>query len=294
MLVDTLTTMRSRRDILHGWINGLDAEGRLHGSCFTISTPTGRARHSVIVNVPSAKAAHGKEMRSLFVASPGHKIVGADSAGNQMRALCHYLKNDEFTELILNGDIHQANADILNDVVEKKIDRNVAKPFIYAFLFGGGGEKLGLILTGVRDSRIGNIAKEAFVQRVPGLNDFIQKVLKQYDETQMTGKPYVLGADGRRIYCDSAHKALNYLLQSFEALSCKAALSHFMRVMKERNIPYRPLIWYHDEMEFETPDEYAEVAREVAVDAFREGGKIFNIMILDGAGKIGNDWYEVH
>jgi DNA polymerase-1 len=294
MLVDELTTIRSRRDILKGWLEGITETRRIHGSCFTIATPTGRARHSNIVNVPSAKAALGKEIRSLFITEPGYKIIGADSAGNQFRALCHYLKNEEYTQLVLNGDVHTRHAEILSDIIESEVPREIAKPFIYAFLFGAGGEKLGLILTGVRNATLGKKAKDNFIKRIPGLEALIKKINKIYDETSQGGQAWIPGADGRKIYCDSKHKALNYLFQSFEAVTCKAALSYFMRKMKEEGIPYRPLIWYHDEMEVEVLEEYAEITREIAIEAFRDGGKEFGINLLDGSGKIGDNWYEVH
>ncbi len=144
MLIDKYYTTRSRHSILSGWVEGLDEQDKIHGSCFTIATPTGRARHSGIVNVPSADAAWGADIRKLFVASPGYTIIGADSSGNQFRALCHYLRNDEYTNEVLNGDVHQKNADVLSAIMAEEqknfpkviknvtVSRKTAKPFIYA------------------------------------------------------------------------------------------------------------------------------------------------------------------
>jgi DNA polymerase-1 len=298
LLVDELTTTRSRRDILRGWLENLDENDRLHGSCFTIATPTGRARHATIVNVPSgdAKTKWGKEIRSLFITRSGYKVVGADSSGNQFRALCHYLKNPAYTDIVLNGDIHQENANVLSAIVKAIVPRSIAKPFIYAYLFGAGNEKAALIVIGKRDAKVGKKLKAEFAEKVPGLKDLLDKIKAIYEKTAGADerRAWIPGADGRKIYCDSPHKALNYLLQSFEAISCKAAVAYFMKKMKEEKIPYDPLIFYHDEFEFECLEEYAERGREIAVEAFKEAGKVFGMMILDGAGKIGNNWYEVH
>lgn len=136
--------------------------------------------------------------------------------------------------------------------------------------------------------------KNEFIKRVPGLAELTDKINKIYFKTRQTGWPYILGVDGRRIYCDSAHKALNYLLQSFEAISCKAAVAYHIRKLEEEDIPYNPLIWYHDEHEIEVPEQFAERAKELAIEAYREAGKVFGMMILDGAGKIGDTWYDVH
>jgi DNA polymerase I-like protein with 3'-5' exonuclease and polymerase domains len=54
------------------------------------------------------------------------------------------------------------------------------------------------------------------------------------------------------------------------------------------------LIFYHDEIEFEVPTEYAERASAIAKKAFQDGPKLFGVDIMDGESKIGNNWYDVH
>jgi DNA polymerase I-like protein with 3'-5' exonuclease and polymerase domains len=301
-IINDYTTTKSRAGILRTWLESLDAESRLHGSCFTFATPTGRARHNLLVNTPGADKPWGKEIRSLFRATPGKRIIGADSSGNQFRALCHYLQNDEYTNLVLTGDVHQKNADVLTAILremkvlkaDQEVLRKTAKPFIYAFLFGAGGEKLALIVLGKRDKKIGNKLKSEFIKRVPGLEPLVEKLTKIYYKTEQQGDAYVPGIDGSRIYCDSGHKALNYLLQRFEAISCKAAVAYMAEKMEKENIPYEPLIWYHDEFEIETDEEYAQRGLDISIEAYRESGKPFGMLILDGAGKIGDSWYDVH
>lgn len=302
LLLDQYYTSRSRHDILTGWIESLDSNDRLHGDCFTIATPTGRARHSNIVNVPGAKSVWGKEMRSLFITEPGWKIIGADSSGNQFRALCHYLKNEEYTNEVLNGDVHQKNADVLTAILREEkelgplesLPRATAKPFIYAYLFGAGGEKVALILTGKRNAKLGNKIKAEFAKRVPGLKELNDKIQRIYHQTESMGKGYIPALDGRKVYSESAHKCLNYLLQSAEAITCKAAVSVIMKKLDEANIPWRPLIFYHDEVEFEVPEEFVDQAMAISKEAFRDAPKIFNVQIMDGEAKVGNTWYDVH
>lgn len=98
MMVDKYYTLRSRYSIVEGLVNSIDSNGRVHGTCFTIATPTSRARHNGIVNIPGADALYGKRIRSLFIASEGYKVIGADSSGNQMRASKAYVKLCEFGE----------------------------------------------------------------------------------------------------------------------------------------------------------------------------------------------------
>jgi DNA polymerase I len=161
-------------------------------------------------------------------------------------------------------------------------------------LFGGGGEKLSLIVTGKRDKKLGDKVKLEFAKRIPGLHELITKINEIYHKTEYRGKAWIPALDGRKVYCESPHKALNYLLQSFEAITCKAATAYTYLKLKEENIPFNPLIFYHDEIEFEVPEEYAEKASQIAREGFRDAAKVFDVFILDGESKIGNSWYDVH
>ena len=297
-LIDEYTTIRARHSIVKTWVEeNITENNRLHGDCFVIGTPTGRARHSIIANIPKGSTAYGKEVKELFTTLPGYKIVGADSASNQARALAHYLDNPAFTDTIINGDIHSMNRDILESIVGKmKGDaRDKAKKFYYAFLFGGGGGKLALIITDKRDVKLGSEIKEKFLKSIPGLKELISKLEKQFKLSKLkTKKSYILALDGRPIYVPSEHKALNYLLQSAEKITCSAAIHLAVKWLEEAKIDYQPLIMYHDEIEIMVREDQAEEASRLCKLAFAEGPKIFGVTIMDGDSKIGNNWYEVH
>ena len=64
--------------------------------------------------------------------------------------------------------------------------------------------------------------------------------------------------------------------------------------MKKEKIPYQPLIFMHDELDYMLPDEYAERAAELGKLAFGAGPKLFGITIMDGEAKIGMNWKECH
>ena len=288
-LIDTYTTTKSRLGILNGWIKNVDEDGRLRGDMFVIGTPTGRSRHKIVVNVPGSDAAWGKEMRSLFGCERGYKVVGADSSGNQFRALCHYIKDQDFTDEVINGDVHQKNADILG------CKRSTAKPWIYAFLFGAGLEKLGLILTGVRNKKAGGESRAKFAAAIPGfkrLTDRLMEIVKMCEHRKERAS--IPAIDGRRIYLDSGHKALNYLLQSMEAVTCKGAYVYAMHKMRAEGIEVRPMVLYHDEFQLSVREDQVERAMEIAAESFREAPKAFGVTCMDGEAMSGDNWYETH
>lgn len=292
-------TAKSRYGILKTWLENVDDEGRLHGECMVIGTPSMRARHSVIVNVPSADSAWGPEMRKLFISKPGWTLVGCDSAGNQARGLAHYLGDEQFISTLLHGDIHQHNADILTEVlkdmgVEYVVKRSQAKRILYAFLFGASGWKLWSYIFGTIDIKNGNKLKNGFIKAVPGFKALIDKLQNIFGSTSKSGFGYIPSIAGNRIYVDSTHKLLVYLLQACEKVTCSAALMTAMVNLEKENIPYIPVMFMHDEIDFIVPDEHAARAAEIGKAAFMEAPKLFGVQIMDGDAKIGQNWYEIH
>jgi DNA polymerase-1 len=339
-------TTASRASILRNWINGVDAEGNVHGSCFTIGTPSMRARHSGIVNVPSADSVWGKEMRQLFTCKPGEKLVGCDSSGNQARGLAHYLKSEEYVKLLLEGDVHTFNFELLDEVCNKlgiswtdnildstddyplkkknvtrlkrfllkkgasweeylKTKRPIAKAIkgakrakakrvLYATLFGAAGLKVCGYVLGHQDKDLGDKIKKGFLKGTPGFADLMDTLNRIYGNTLKTGKGYIPGLGGNKIFCDSPHKLLVYLLQACEKATCGAAIMLTMQRLREEGIPFIPAIMMHDEFQIRVPEMFAERAAEIGVQAFKDGPRLFGITIMDGSASTGFNWYDTH
>ena len=298
-LYNDFKSMKSRHDILKTWLEEVDENGRLHGDSMLIGTPSMRVRHQIIVNVPTPEKPLGKEFRELFIGIPGWKLIGADSAGNQARGLAFYLKDPEFIDVILNKDIHNYNMDKLNDVLEdmgygRPVERGQAKRILYAFLFGASGMKLWSYVFGVAKIKEGNALKRGFLKAVPGFKNLIDKLENIYGATSRDGYGYIPSHAGNRIYVDSFHKLLVYLLQSLEKITCSTSTMITMQRLEAEQIPYQPLIYYHDEIDFMVPEDYAERSAEIAKQAFVDGPKMYDINIMDGDSKIGDSWYEIH
>jgi DNA polymerase-1 len=295
---DFLTT-KSRHSIVTTWLENVDERGNLHGDSMLVGTPSMRTRHSIIVNVPTANSKWGKEMRSLFKCDEGWILVGSDSAGNQARGLAHYLGDKEFIDTLLNGDIHQYNADKLTAVlksigVDHTVPRSDAKRVLYSFLFGAAGAKMWSYLFKTQNQVLGNKLKLGFTKAVPGFADLVKKLNNIYFKTSQLGYGYIPSIAGNRIYVDSSHKLLVYLLQSLEKITCATALRLTAERLTEAKIPYKPCVFYHDELDFQVPLGYEQQAAEIAKQAFIDGPKIFGVEIMDGESKIGKNWYEIH
>ena len=283
-MIDDYYTLRNRRSVIEGWLTTSNG-GRLRGNMWTIGTPTFRCRHEVIVNLPAVTAPWGRELRELFRADAGERLVGADSSGNQLRGLCHYVSNPEFTREVIYGDQHQRNADALG------CSRPIAKSYLYAYLFGAGDAKLGQVLTGKANPSVGKKSRDDFAKGIKGLGELKQKL--SYIWKANNG--HFPALDGRPVFCPAEHQALNYLLQSAEGITCKAALSYAMRKIKDEGLRAKPRLFYHDEIAYTSHVDDAERVGEILQEAFREAPKEFKVTCMDGGDPVIGDTYaDVH
>ena len=263
--------------------NGLWA--RVHGSVITNGTITGRMSHRDpnMAQVPSLASPYGKECRSCWTVPRGHKLVGIDASGLELRMLAHYLNDKEFTNDIINGDIHTANQ---NRAGLKS--RNQAKTFIYAFLYGAGDAKIGGIVGGSKGE--GRRIKQSFLSNFGTLKTFRNRITR---EAEQNG--FIKGLDGRKIFIRSSHAALNSLLQGAGAIVMKRALIILDELIQENNLTATCVANVHDEWQVEVIEEQAEQLGQLGVDAIRAAGVYYNLNCpLDGEYKVGGNWSETH
>jgi DNA polymerase-1 len=288
-MISEYYTLRNRSSVIKGWLEVL-SNGRIHGNMWTIGTQTFRCRHEVIVNLPGVNAPWGKELRELFIPDDNWKVVGADSSGNQLRGLCHYVGNDEFTNEVIYGDQHQRNADALG------CSRPIAKNYLYAYLFGAGDAKLGSILTGKPNANAGKKSREDFAKGIKGLAELKNRLGDVWRSTQYaTGEGWFPGLDGRPVFVSGEYQALNYLLQTAEGITCKSALSYAMNKIDEEGLRAEPRLFYHDEIAYVAHPDDADRVGEILQESFKEGPKMFGVTCMEGGDYvIGSSYADVH
>jgi len=306
--------LKSRRDIIRGWLSNCTFDGncfRVHGTSNVIGTPSMRATHNIIVNVPRVTSKYGSEMRSLFRSLDGWVQIGADSTSNQLRGLCYYLGDEDYTKLVMTGDVHTYHENIVNDIIQQLLNmppsctRDDAKRLIYALLFGCGDLKTALYTIHRPDEDAGKIIKSSFLTRVAGIDSLLRRlkaeskrnVFNGYLEGRRTGAygyHYLNGLGGNRLYTNDSNTHLCYLLQAFEKATTSTAISWLRKALRDEGIPYVPLIYMHDEVQFMTPEMYADRARELGALAFKEGPKLAGVDIMDGVAKVGRNWKDCH
>ncbi len=228
-------------------------------------------------------------MRSLFIPRPGYKLVGHDASGIQLRMLAHYMDDPIFTNEILSGDIHE-----FNQRAAGLPNRDAAKTFIYAFIFGAGDGKLGSIIGG--SAQDGATLRRKFLLALPNLEKLIKRVKRA------SSKGWLKGLDGRRLIMRRgpdgrvmAHKALNVLLQGGEAVVMKQSCNMLWEAVAANDVIAHKVLDMHDEGQSEVLPEHIELYSELAVQSIIQAGEHFNLNIpLDAEAKVGMNLAETH
>ena len=270
---------------IESWLEAVKSDGRVHGRVITNGAVTGRMTHHSpnMAQVPNSGAVYGPECRALWTVEKGNKLVGIDASGLELRMLAHYMKDDEYTNEVVSGDIHTANQKAAG--LET---RNQAKTFIYAFLYGAGAAKIGTIVGG--SSKEGQKLIDSFLQNTPRLAQLKKDVARAYAE-----KGWVRGLDKRKLLVRSEHSALNTLLQGAGAIVMKQALILLSERLKSENIYHKFCANVHDEWQIETKEELAETVGQYGVWAIEEAGKVLEMRCpLTGEYRTGLTWKDTH
>jgi len=269
---------------VESWVDHADHSDRVHGKVITNGAITGRMTHSKpnMAQVPNLGSPFGKECRSCWTVEDGNVLVGADASGLELRMLAHYMRDPEYTKEILEGDIHTKNMKAAG-----LTNRDQAKTFIYAFLYGAGPAKIGSIVGG--GEKEGRQLIQSFLSNTPALKALRSKVDK------VSEQGWLPGLDGRHLLVRSQHAALNTLLQGAGAIVMKKSLILLTEKLKCDRILGSFVANVHDEWQIETTKEHAESVGEASVQAIRDAGLALELRCpLDGEFKIGTNWASTH
>jgi DNA polymerase I len=137
-------------------------------------------------------------------------------------------------------------------------DRDTAKTFIYALLYGAGAGKIGSIIGVILQTEGHRLHGTTFFRKTPALERLKEIV------TGAAARGWIRGLDGRHIMVRSEHAALNSLLQGAGAIVMKKALVILHEKLKCGIINASFCANVHDEWQIEVPQEDAERVGKMA------------------------------
>jgi DNA polymerase I-like protein with 3'-5' exonuclease and polymerase domains len=278
--------LQKRAVMVESWIDACDENNKVHGKVMTLRTVTGRMAHNSpnMAQVPATYSPYGKECRSLWTVSDTtkYKLVGTDASGLELRCLAHYLNDVSYTDEILNGDIHTKNMELAGIK-----NRDQAKTFIYAFLYGAGPDKIGKIVGAGKEQ--GKMLIKRFLSNLPAL----KRLREQVENAGRRGK--IKAIDGRYLKVRNAHSALNTLLQGAGAIICKHWLLRMTHRVYYKKLDVKLVASVHDEYQFEVANKDVGEFCSITKIAIKETEDLLKLRCpLDNDYKVGITWAETH
>lgn len=278
-------------DGANAWLKMVTNEGRIHHTC-QLATNTGRNAHS---RPNLGQTSSDPRCRELFGPGRGMRQVGADASGLELRMLGHYLAKFDggaFADVVVNGDIHQQNADRVG------CSRKEVKTLTYAFIYGASDRKIGTSLDKSLNEEeakeLGKKIRAKFLKAIPGLDDLLKFVSESARSDEL------IGLDGRPIKLQGKkHAALNYLLQSAGAIVCKRwnliAFNQFQELGYNWDIDYQWLGWIHDEIQLAVKPHLVNDAKFNLEWSITQAGEYYGLRVpLASEAKEGATWADCH
>lgn len=244
---------------------------------------------------------HGWDSRNLFIVPEGWCLMGADQKGIELRALGHFMAEFDdgaYARLVVESDPHD-----LHTAALELNNRDTAKTFIYALIYGAQDFKLGTVIDPALQLRpqsaksTGSEMRRRLMTRIPALGAVVKSVQRQ-------SKSGMLEAlDGRKLFVRAQHAALNTLLQGAGATIAKQWCVNFYDMMLEAGLKhgwdgdFAIVAWIHDELQVAVRDnpETRAIAERCIAEAALEAGRMFGFRCpVDVDVKFGYRWSETH
>lgn len=249
-------------------------------------------------------------LRSLFVADPGHVLVGMDLAAAEMRMaanLCldpqmvldmnnrvdtHSLLAIQAFGLPVEIDLNNPKA-FSNEVKAKyAFQRQSAKALTFGTIYKGGPAKLAQV-AGITEEE-GRALQDTIFKRYPGLRSYMNRIDR---EVETKGRivtpwgrqrifPYSTGIFDNRQKAEMKREAFNYLVQSMASDYALLAMGLFDLEYRARG--WQTLLFVHDAIYVQCPEEDGEACERALVEITETAARMPATMYAEA--HHGRDW----
>jgi DNA polymerase I len=275
-------------------------DGRLHTTFNQTVAATGRlSTTSPNLQAIPIRTELGREIRSAFVAEPGHKLLSADYSQVELRILAHVSGEPKLREAFEVGeDIHAATAaEVLGKerAALTKDERNVAKMVNFGIIYGISSFGLSENLEISREEAQAYI--DAYLARFPHVQDFIQRTIEQatrdgYVTTLLGRRRPVpeIRASNRQTRSLGERLAVNSVMQGTAADIIKKAMVAIHRRLRDEGRGARLVLQVHDELLLEVPEAEVSAVREVVRSEMCDAYPLDPPLDVDIG--VGDDWND--
>ena len=238
-------------------------DGRLHTTINQTVAATGRLSTSSpnLQEIP-IRTELGREIRSAFVAEPGHRLLSADYSQIELRILAHVSGEPKLREAFARGeDIHRRRRPRCSGRIRRRSRRtsgNVAKMINFGIVYGISAFGLSENLDIPKEQAQAYI--DAYFARFPLVQAFIARTIVQASEdgyvTSLLGRRRPvpeLRASNRQTRGFGERVAVNFVMQGSNADIIKVAMVSIHERLRAEGRGARLVLQVHDELLLEVP-----------------------------------------
>ncbi|MDX6509779.1 MAG: polymerase, partial [Gaiellaceae bacterium] len=304
-LVPVIEEWREYSKLLNTYLGPLPSlispeDGRLHTTINQAAAVTGRlsTTNPNLQAIP-IRTELGREIRSAFIAEPGHRLLSADYSQIELRILAHVSGEPKLREAFARGDdIHTATAaEVLgkDPATLTTGERSVAKMINFGIIYGISAFGLSENLEIPREQAQQYI--DAYLARFPLVQDFIQRTIEQAARdgyvTSLLGRRrpvQEIRASNRQTRSLGERLAVNFVMQGSNADIIKVAMIRIHRRLREEGRAARLVLQIHDELLLEVPETEVSAVRELVRSEMCGAYPLDPPLAVDVG--VGDDWNE--
>jgi DNA polymerase I len=302
-IVEKIMEYRQLSKLYSTYIEGvrqnLFDDSKVHTIYMQALTTTGRlsSLDPNLQNIP-IRTEEGRQIRKLFIPSPGHVFLGSDYSQIELRVLADMADVKALIEAFnQNQDIHTKTAQDVFHVEEVNSEqRRAAKAVNFGIIYGIGAWSLS------EDIKVTPKEAQAFIDRYlqiyPEIKTYMENIVAfakahDYVETVMKRRRYIPELKSP-VFMQRAfgeRTALNAPIQGSAADILKKAMVDLYKYLKKNKKKSKILLQVHDELILEVPESEIEEMKRVVPDMMAKAVKMK--VELKTSCDVGNNWYEL-
>lgn len=300
-IIDYRTYAKLKSTYIDGLFSVINPEtGRIHTSLNQTVTVTGRLSSTEpnLQNIP-IRLEEGREIRKVFIAGEGRKLVGADYSQIELRVLAHMSGDGELIRAFNEGvDIHTLTASQVFGVSLDEVtslQRSRAKEVNFGISYGMSDYGLSQNLGITRKEAAEYI--DAYFEKYPKVRVFMDRQIEMCKEegfvkTLLNRRRYIpeINSKNFNLRASGERNAMNTPIQGSAADIIKLAMIRVAEALEREGLAAKLILQVHDELIIDAPEGEVEAVKELLVREMQGAYDLAVTMQVDVG--VGDSWYE--
>lgn len=300
-IINYRTLSKLKSTYVDGFIEYINKDtNRIHSNFHQTVTATGRLSSTDpnLQNIP-VRTDVGRELRKIFRAEEGEKLIDADYSQIELRLLADISEDQNMLKSFKEGhDIHTSTASKVFEVPADEVTpllRSRAKAVNFGIVYGISDYGLSQDLNISRKEAKSYI--DNYFDRFSGVAKYMEDIVedakeKGYVETKFKRKRFLpeLNSKNWNVRNFGERIALNMPIQGTAADIIKLAMIHVYNKLKEENYKTKLILQIHDELILEAPQDEVDEVKNLLINEMEHAVEL-NVPLTVEI-DIGDSWYD--